>query len=235
METREWNKCYYEDCLPALKAFPNGYFDMLITDPPWKTGKKSGWREKKGKPINMKDIDYMNYPVEWHLQWITEARRIAKIVIFCVPLKDENEWTKMVDPKGKFILYFKNGFRPTKISLRNSYSPYFTCFDKPPKIKPLYNIFGIVIKAGFLNKTKYKNPSAKSSSFFKYLIKGFNAKTVIDPFMGSGYTAEQCEELGNVKWIGFEIDDKNKPDVEKRVAIGKRAFLKTKDKQKVLF
>ena len=93
----------------------------------------------------------------------------------------------------------------------------------------------IVLENGICRKTKYYNPSAKSANVFKYLIEGFGAVTVLDPFMGSGCTAEACEQLGNVKWIGFEIDDKNKSDVIKRAAVGKSAFEKGKNKQKVLF
>lgn len=230
---RDWNKCYYEDCLPAMKAFPNDYFDLCVTDPPWKAS-KTNWKIE-GERQTYHQVNYANYPAQWHLEWIQEARRISRIVIFCVPLKDFNEWVKLTSPRGIIIGYFLNGFRPSKVSFINAYSPYFCFFEGKLKRKPVRNIFEIHMDAGFQKKIEYIHESPKTIDMFKYLIEGFDAMTILDPFLGSGAVAEACESLGNRKWIGFEINQKYSPDVEMRIKNGKKAYYNARNKQKALF
>jgi DNA modification methylase len=45
-------------------------------------------------------------------------------------------------------------------------------------------------------------------------------KSVLDPFLGSGTTAEVCSQL-KVSWLGFEIKVEYKADIEKRISFGK--------------
>ena len=217
-----WNQCYFIDCMEGMMQLPDQSIDLCLTDPPWETSEDGGFHTRFGKDIKgSPHIEYETHDTTWHLKWIHEASRVCKIVVFCVPLKDLNAWVKMTDPKGIFILYFKNGFRPSKISNINKYSPYFALFDEPPKHKPLFNVIEHVSEWGFIPHEKYDHPSPKSTKVFKYFIDGFKAKSVLDPFLGSGCTAEAAENIGNVKWLGFEIDEAAcSNDISRRVSSG---------------
>ena len=53
------------------------------------------------------------------------------------------------------------------------------------------------------------HPTQKPLSLFVWILNAFtpNAKTILDPFFGSGTTGVACEELVR-KWIGIEISEK---------------------------
>lgn len=69
-------------------------------------------------------------------------------------------------------------------------------------------------------KERTSHPSQKPKELIKEIIKAYMPKnrdgkyegTLFDPFMGSGTTAVAAEELNregnNIKWIGFEIEQK---------------------------
>lgn len=37
-QTFELNRCYNADCMKAMAAFPDGYFDLAVVDPPYFSG-----------------------------------------------------------------------------------------------------------------------------------------------------------------------------------------------------
>ena len=57
-------------------------------------------------------------------------------------------------------------------------------------------------------KGQHHHPTQKPVALMQWCI-GFvpNARTILDPFMGSGTTVVACVELGR-KFIGIEIDEK---------------------------
>ena len=60
------------------------------------------------------------------------------------------------------------------------------------------------------------HPSPKSFQIWDYIIRKLNPKSVIDPFLGSGTTAEVCTKLG-IPWIGYEINEVYSQDINKRL------------------
>lgn len=60
------------------------------------------------------------------------------------------------------------------------------------------------------------HPVPLREDFWYDLISQLQPKPVIDPFIGSGTTAEVCTKLG-IPWIGYEINEIYKQDIKKRL------------------
>ncbi len=70
---------------------------------------------------------------------------------------------------------------------------------------------------GFLReKCNYIHPCPKDPKLWKYIIGNIKPKSVLDPFMGSGTTAEICTKLG-IPWLGYEINEVYSQDINKRL------------------
>ena len=85
---------------------------------------------------------------------------------------------------------------------------------------------------GFVKNTlRTLHSSSKSVELFFVIILQMKPTSVIDPFLGSGTTAEVCESLG-IPWVGFEIMEEYRLDIEKRIArgISKKKYAKKQTK-----
>ena len=68
-------------------------------------------------------------------------------------------------------------------------------------------------------KTDYKNilhSCPKARRVWCWILETIKPKSVIDPFLGSGTTAEVCTKLG-IPWIGYEIKEVYSQDINKRL------------------
>lgn len=202
---------------------------------PWGSNfsKDNRFRTKHGRKLKYhENLVYYNdnQDDKFDSNWFNEVKRICKIVIVCLSRKKSFEWMKKTNFLDQIIIYFKNGIRPSKISINNNYSSYLVYSDNPIKNKLDKNVLETYIENGFLKKRNYIHPSAKSSSIFTYIIKKLKVESVLDPFLGSGTIAESCESLG-IPWIGFEIMEEYKVDIDKRIALGKKEFRKPKQEK----
>ena len=60
------------------------------------------------------------------------------------------------------------------------------------------------------------HPCPRAMKVWEWILKTIKPESVIDPFLGSGTTAEVCEKLG-IKWLGYEINEIYSQDIEKRL------------------
>ena len=78
--------------------------------------------------------------------------------------------------------------------------------------------------------SEWNHSSPKPLYVFNKIVALIKPRSVIDPFLGSGTTAEVCESLG-IPWLGFEIMADYAPDIQKRIDRGiKRHAQQTIDK-----
>ena len=61
----------------------------------------------------------------------------------------------------------------------------------------------------------------KKHKGYKQIIQNYTKpiSNIIDSFLGSGTTAQVCEELG-IPWHGYEISEDYIPDIKKRIKQG---------------
>lgn len=207
------------DCLEGLKEIPDGSVDLIVTDPPYMLTQVSA---TKGKIDPWADWINASY---WYTEWIKEARRTLKptggmwtflnwrsLVTFqraaCAanwPIESLLVWDKeWIGPGGK------KGLRPS----------YELCalFCGPDFAIPNRGLADIQ-RFKWSSVKPHGHPAEKPEALVRWLIEQSApmGSTVLDPFMGSGTTAEACIRTGR-NFIGFELNPEYHAIAQQRVA-----------------
>lgn len=214
----EWNRVIYADCMNGVNGLPtleDKSVDLGFTDPPWNVDYKGKTRRtkslEKGKVL-YKD----NYDDNWNLIWFKELERICNGIIIITSRKKLFWWIRNTEPLDIMILYFKNGTGASKISNWNYWCPFIFYGSFFKKHKLHHNVLKTHLKSGFLRENKYIHPSPKETSVQIKILSDLKPNSVIDPFLGSGTTAEVCTKLG-ISWVGYEINEIYSQDINKRL------------------
>lgn len=222
----EWNKVYYIDCLDeneGLPSLPDKSIDLGLTDFPYNLGMKKGFKgdnyEGKGKILDikkfyndkMKPKDYKNFC----FSVFEQLKRICKGIVFTAGYKNRYIWFRR---KEEFeIIFWVNHYRRggTKIANYNWFE-LILCWGE---FNHKFSKTVFEYNSGFNMVFDYMDlvhPHPKPRKLYKWIIKSVKPKSVIDPFVGSGATAEVCKKL-NIPWIGYEINEIYKQDIERRL------------------
>lgn len=198
----ELNKIYNMDCLEFMRDVPDNYFDLVLTDPPYGIGDRSGFVSKNRQYKNNYTMfdDNEEYIDSVVVQAIHECIRISKAVIVTPGPK----WfTKYPQPDDIGFFY-----QPATCSLskwgRADSQPIFYYGKDPNAGKSIqfnsYKLTEIPEKNG--------HPCPKPIKAWEWLLRkgigNLNVK-VFDPFMGSGTTAVACKSLG-IDFVGCELE-----------------------------
>lgn len=246
----KWNKVHYIDCMDeemGLPSLPDNSIDLCLTDPPYNVGLRGNSqitsKQKKEHPNwksderssyfdDMTPEDYEN----WCKNWFHHLKRICKMIILTCGNFNLAMWMRIEEPPDILFHYRRNGFGRTRICRFNKCEVilYYGKISRPYPF--ISNVFDIYLNNGFLRKWKLIHPCPKSYDLFFEILKSLHSinmkdnriKSVIDPFLGSGTTAQACKSLG-IPWIGYEINEAYGVDIEKRLK--KARFIKKK-KQK---
>ena len=185
---------YRADCLEVLRSLPDGSVDAVVTDPPYGVGLKYASFEDTRE----------NVAAMAH-QWVTECRRVAKIVAF-TPGKG-NEWL-YPEPTWQLGWASKSGQGMCRWGFQ-CYHPILVYGKCPYLARGL----GGRPDTLFLNTSKASvpktvHPCAKPIEVMLWLLDRVDPTgiaAILDPFMGSGTTGVACVRTGR-KFIGIEID-----------------------------
>jgi len=218
----ELNKIYNVDCLEGLKLLDDNSIDLIITSPPYNLGKHHHTGNNRFKGYNEYND---NMPEELYQQWqieiLNECYRVLR--------QDGSMWYNhknrikdgiQITPyewilKSKFahlvkqeIVWFNGSQNFDKIRFYPMTERVYWLV-KDPKTKMFnainhHDVFDAKDWPPVGTKGKFKR--AFPIKMVEDIISCFeNAKTVLDPFMGSGTTAVACINT-NRNYIGFEID-----------------------------
>jgi len=191
----EKNKVYNMDCLEYMKNVPDGYFDLVLTDPPYGINISSNpIRQKHDKK------DWDNFaPTK---EYFDEIFRISKNQI----IWGSNYFD--LPPSKCFLVWDKK--QSYDFSLAMCELAYCS-IDYPAKMFSHAN-------RGDEDKM---HPSQKPSKLMEFCLHFSkdreDIKTVFDPFMGSGTTAISCKSLG-LDFYGTELDKDYCKIIEKRLS-----------------
>ena len=173
---------YLGDCLEILLTLAAGSVDAVVTDPPYGIGfRRNDW-----------DSFIPN--------WLGEARRISKIVVFTTAPTTQWDypqpnWVGCLYRAGATSRSFNGGF--------NHWTPFLVYGNKKIAVDSFWtsNVSIITQNNGI------EHPSPKPLSFVKWLVNGYSniSDLILDPFMGSGTTGVACVQTGR-SFIGIEID-----------------------------
>jgi hypothetical protein len=220
--------------LPSLK---DQSWDLCLTDPPYNVKLKGNSQKINDHPIQDK-IEYEDNKtneeyMDWNMKWFNELQRVSSLQIISTGHPNLKSWIEHTNPKDYLIHNKSDGqglsslcyLTKAEIFLMYGQDPYWNKHKQ--KIFP-FNIITGLLHQGICKKDMFIHPCPKSYQFWKKVIFQSQMKSVIDPFLGSGTTAEVCEELG-IPWLGYEIMEEYAPDIEKRIAhgIGKHKTYKT--------
>lgn len=210
------NKIHCMDCLDFMREVPDKYFDLVLTSPPYNIGAVHHTGAKRFSPY-FDDMPEEQYQ-QWQISILNELQRIIKddgsilynhknrikngvqispyswIFKTNLTIKQELVWFNRSQnfdkirfyPMTERIYWLSNGVNTTFFNEINHHD-LFNNSEFPSE--------------GIDKKHKRAFPLAMAEN----LIKNFNAKTVFDPFMGSGTTAVACKSLG-IDFVGCELD-----------------------------
>ena len=194
----ELGKLYHGDCLEIMPMLEP--VDLVLTDPPygiggvWVGGKNHGWStteiEKDGR--NAWDLKPPRKECFDLLRRISSNQIVWGGNYFDLPVS--RCWLLWVKPE--------RGFTLAEAEMA------WTSADNVIRVFDRHR-----------HTTNRKHPTQKPINLFIWCLEiswAKKAKTILDPFIGSGTTAIACERL-NRRWIGIEIEEKYCEIAAKRI------------------
>jgi site-specific DNA-methyltransferase (adenine-specific) len=221
----ELNHCYHEDCLPALKSLPDKSFDLCLTDPPY----NNEFKGKGGCSFHDKRHDYSNdddkvyyddkMPDNEYKQFIkevlSELLRVCNWIVITPGHRNLYWYIRETEPSYQIRFWYKknDGNRIT--------SEPILMYGKSNNAKCIpyvmeFNLVSLITEFNF----DPIHPCPRCYDLWRFIIQQSRSRSIIDPFLGSGTTAQACEEIGGINWLGFEINEMYRPDIEKRIELG---------------
>lgn len=180
---------YNGDCRAILPEL--GRFDLLLTDPPygianiWQGGSGSGWGKAHEKSALRNAWDAEPADVLPLLPIASDAVIWGGNLFPLPPARGWLVWRKEINPAltlGDAELAWSNRDAVIRV------------FDHP--------------RSKVTGKLVPVHPTAKPVALMRWCLSFFpEAKTVIDPYMGSGPVARACKDAG-LEYVGIEIVEK---------------------------
>ena len=203
----ELNKLHLMDCMEGMKTFPDNYFDVCITDPPYNV--KFQYNSYND---NLEYIEYKN----WCLSWLVELQRITSgLISISCGTKNIGMWYEIQKPIWMSAWHKPAAMGGSPLGICN-WEPLLI-YGKPQK-KSTDVITAPIISSNEMDFHPCPKPIKWAEAQLSYY--GIGGK-LIDPFMGSGTTAIAAMKY-NYDWIGFEIDEDYHKAASERIEIHKK-------------
>lgn len=204
------------DFIEGAKMIPDESIDLVVTDPPYKIvtgGDSDGANSRRPKGVlkgNRKLFKHQNLKIS---SWMSELYRVLKPGTHCyiftnvLNLKDMLIESEKVGFKlHNLLVWEKNNCTPSQYYMKNC---EYVLFLRKGKAKWINNIGKSKTVHKFNNIIGEKlHPTEKPVDLLEFYIENSSNEgdIVLDPFMGSGSTAEACIKTKR-KYIGFELDE----------------------------
>lgn len=190
----ELNKIYCENNLDTMARMPDGFVDLIVTDPPYGKNADKG-TNGFGSSANRRYQDSWDSarPAQ---SVFAEMRRVSKaLVIF-----GGNYFADLLPPSNCWIVWDKKGLH----TFENPFADAELAWTSFPSVVKKYTF----IQQGFITDAKEQriHPTQKPLNLITAIIRDFSkdGDLIYDPFMGSGTTAVAAHQLKR-NWIGSEI------------------------------
>jgi DNA modification methylase len=183
----------------GLPSLQDKEYELCFTDFPYGV-------EYQGKQRH-KEIKYEDYSNNHNLWFDTLEKKCEGLYIITGTINLYNQ-----------IIYRKPNYFPKFCYLPDAdgyfHLDIYLCYGKIRNITKIVDVKKC--KAHRWTDGHYLHTTPKPLDYFSYVLKRLLPSSVIDPFLGSGTTAEVCEKLG-VKWLGYEINEVYSQDINKRL------------------
>ena len=200
----EWNEVIYADCMNEENGLPtleDKSIDLCLTDPPYGIDFQTRYEYNKQEYY---DDKYKGF--NWNIKWFKEILRICNGIIFTPGMKNLYDWIIYKKPNYELKFWYKSND-----ANHRTIEP-FLLYGKIKNISHL----GMSISRPQKKQGDYIHPTIKNIKVWEYFIKKLKPISVIDPFIGSGTTAEVCTKLG-IPWLGYELNEVYSQDINKRL------------------
>ena len=215
------NKIHLGDSLELLKLLPDNCTDLVVTDPPYQIDNtKAGGNSKLAKSFQkmndeIEDLNIVNGFNSEILDQLVRVSRKINMYFFCnkaqIPMYLDY-FVRDLNCSFDIIKWVKTNAVPTFNNKYLSDTEYCLYFRKggycnPENYKDASTLY--VDSINVTDKKDYLHPTIKPLDLVKRIIRNSSKKNdvIIDPFMGSGTTANACIQLDR-QFIGYEIDPK---------------------------
>lgn len=201
------------DSIDIMKEFPNNYFDLILTDPPYgidicSSGKVGG----DGGNFNYKATDYEIQ--EWDKErldkvYFVEMLRVSKNQI----IFGGNYYLDYLYPTSCFIVWNKDNsgnFADCELA--------WTSFDTATRLYK-YRWNGM-LQGNMKKKEERVHPTQKPVPLFEWILKKYSTprQRILDPFCGSGTILEACLNL-NLDCLAIDKSDQWVTHYRKRLKL----------------
>ena len=195
---------YHGDCREIMPGLPP--VDLVLTDPPYGIGENAhriASRTKLAKTTNYGDFEWDKRPASDELILMCQEKSRTTIIwggnYFHLP------------PSRGWLVWDKQNsgnFADCELAWTNAKT----------SVRIFRFMWNGMIRAGEQRGTPRVHPTQKPVELMRWCI-GFapGAKTILDPFMGSGTTLRAAKDLGR-KAIGIDIEERYAEIAAKRLA-----------------
>lgn len=185
---------YLGDCIEILPQL--GRFDLLLTDPPYGIGEAAGKNKSRGKLARAKDFG----DLEWDNEPASDSDLLlARQIIAFQVIFGGNYFT--LPPSPCWLVWDKvNGdsdFADCELAWTN----------RDSAVRMFRWQWAGMLQENMARKDVRSHPTQKPLGLMKWCLSLFpTAKTVLDPFLGSGTTLVACKAMG-LKGMGIEMHE----------------------------
>jgi len=231
-----FNKIIQGDCLEVMRQLPDSSIDLIVTSPPYNLKNSTGNGMKDGRGGKWKNAELVNgyshhddrMPHEKYAQWqrecLTEMLRIIpkegaifynhKWRVQDGLLQDRQDIVNGFPVRQIIIWKRKGGINFNAGYFLPTYEVIYLIAKPDFKLVPKVNAFGDVWE--FKQEMNNPHPAPFPVALIDRIISSTYAKTVLDPFMGSGTTAIAAI-INEVDYLGIELSPEYIEMAEKRI------------------
>ena len=210
--------CDCMDILQGLQSLEDKSRDLGITDIPFGVDLNTKGKIKgKWDNLNKESIKYKDIPQD-HKELMrnvfNEFERICNgFIIYCGGV-NLSFFITLKKPRQVIYRYASNCFSNGSLSFRRTIFP-MVCYGKFNN-RVGNDLFDYPSRSGWYRNNNMIHPCPLNMDFWTDLIYQIKPDSILDPFLGSGTTAEVCEKLG-IPWLGYELNEVYLQDIEKRL------------------
>lgn len=194
---------YNEDCVEALKRFPDNYFDLAIVDPPYsETFNTDACADNKGKKGSYK-LDTLNNHLPTEEYW-NELFRVSKNQI----VWGANWYGKYFGVGG--LVWFKDN--------TGNYNPCEYAYQSINNHIHHYQYrWNGMLQQNMKQKEERIHPTQKPVALYDWILQKFakEGDLILDTHLGSG-SSRIAAHKGGFNFIGYEISKDYYEAQEKR-------------------
>ncbi len=192
------SEVFNTDCLEAMKAYPDNYFDLAIVDPPYGISYargKNGWGVNCNRP-ELKDVKWDKETPK--KEYFDELFRVSKNQL----IWGGNYFTDKIPISKCWIVWNKINNTDNKSVFADA-ELCWTSFTKVVKMFTLRTM-------GFISDTNDEfriHPTQKPTELYRWLLKNYakEGDKILDTHLGSG-SSRIAADMEGYDFTGYELD-----------------------------